>query len=97
MIEALFALIPVALREPSVISIILIICSFCYLDRGQRMLIKEIIVIKTEHEDLKDNFVETKSSQTKDIAEINVSLKSLAGSQSDIKQDIRDMRNKALK
>lgn len=97
MIETILGIIPIALREPSVISIILIIMSFSYLDRGQRNLIKEVALIKTNHGDLKENFLETKGNLNTDVAEINVSLKNVVKSQDEIKLGLRDIVNKLLK
>ena len=93
MIDNMLTIIPVGTHAPSVISVLLIFCSFWYLERGQRLLIKELASIRANHSDLKIDFTKTKNTLNTDIAEIKTALKTLP----DIKQDIRDMRNKIFK
>lgn len=93
MLEALIGIIPVELKGPSIISLFLIVGAFLYLDRGQKMVIKEIANIKMDHITLKKDF----RINNDDNIRVTTMLKTMGKAMDDIKEDIREIRKKAFK
>lgn len=100
MIDTVLSFIPIEFRGPSIITVILILW-LLYIIKTQGNIIKrqngDIIKLRSDFESAENGIKESINNLNKNMAEMKVLLKTMIDSQTDIKQDIRDIRNKRVK
>lgn len=101
MYDTFLSIIPVEFKPMSIITLLLLVAITYMLTQNQKTITKEIKNIKQEHQELENDLSITKkkindefTQFVKNTTEIKQSNKYILVSINEIKQDLRDLRNK---